>query len=297
MKRILFFLLLLVNLQLTIKQGRVFLEMGQISAQRQSEETITILEGRTTINQHQEFVYCQYCNKQYSATDISRHELYECPKRITVNTVSRSKVATRSGDDDYRNYYCCLCMRPARCCTCTGPEARSNWVYDPDMAGFIDTPYIPPVDDSGNNGYQNPSTIKCKKDKVKKQNLKNAWKKRGYDRYYNKDCGYCLRAWKRVWQDCGLGEYDGTEKAKDFGPKLIEYGYEVIYSGNSTTCPSNYTPQLGDTRVWDTYPGQSKRAGHIDWWNGTQWVSDFKQRQWCPGYNYKKYRVSYKIYR
>lgn len=37
---------------------------------------------------------------------------------------------------------------------------------------------------------------------------------------------------------------------------------------------------------------------HADWWNGTNWCSDYKQKfYWWPGNHYKEFHPSYKIYR
>ena len=97
-----------------------------------------------------------------------------------------------------------------------------------------------------------------------------------------------------VWRDAGLGEYANTRYAKDFGDQLLRYGFKLIYSGNQR--PPDYVPQVGDTRVWDTYPGQNVPAGHIDWWNGKNWVSDYVQlREWYPGKKYEKFHVSFKF--
>ena len=122
-----------------------------------------------------------------------------------------------------------------------------------------------------------------------------------YNRPYDKNvCGYCLRGWKTVWQEAGIGEYANCNYAKDFGPFLISYGFqEIPITWDYTEIPTlmQYTPQIGDTRVWQPYSGQSPQAGHIDWWNGTNWVSDFVQfNEWWPGNSYRKYPC-YKIYR
>ena len=142
-----------------------------------------------------------------------------------------------------------------------------------------------------------PSYSKTLKSKVVYSKLVVIFFKSVYNRYYNRaTCGYCLRGWKTVWKKAGIGEYAPINYAKDFGNTLIRYGFKVIYSGNKF--PTDYTPQIGDTRVWDSYPGQKVPAGHIDWWNGTNWVSDYVQQgKWYPGPKYEKYHVSYKIYR
>lgn len=137
------------------------------------------------------------------------------------------------------------------------------------------------------------------KSKVSVSKLKEAFKKRGYNRQYNKnECGYCLRGWKHVWQDAGIGEYSGVEYAKDFGPTLLKYGFKEIANGKGEIAPPGYIPQVGDTRVWNSHPEQKYPAGHIDWWDGSYWVSDYRQNHpWLPGSKYGKYNVEYKIYR
>lgn len=55
----------------------------------------------------------------------------------------------------------------------------------------------------------------------------------------------------------------------------------------------DYTPQKGDIIV---FPAVEKHIwGHIQMWNGKQWVSDFKQRNMTPAKAYQK--TDWKIYR
>ncbi len=140
-----------------------------------------------------------------------------------------------------------------------------------------------------------------KKSNVSKSKLKEGIRKFGYNVDYTQAKFHCLRGWKTVWNYAGIGEYDGTIPAKDFGPVLLKYGFKVIAEGNGESRPSGYTPQIGDTRVWDTYPGQKAGPyGHIDWYDGKNWISDYTQPGngfWAPGKNYRKHNTSYKIYR
>jgi hypothetical protein len=68
--------------------------------------------------------------------------------------------------------------------------------------------------------------------------------------------------------------------AKLYAPYLIGYGF-------NTVSPENYTPEMGDIRVWQPYLGDSKNYGHIDMYNGNQWVSDFKENNPWPGSGYR----------
>ena len=87
----------------------------------------------------------------------------------------------------------------------------------------------------------------------------------------------------------GIDTTGHPEYAKDYGDFLKKIGlHEVTRDG--------YSPQKGDIRVWQNYPG-GHRAGHIHMYNGSQWVSDFfEPNNNGPGRDYRKYN-NYKIYR
>lgn len=55
-------------------------------------------------------------------------------------------------------------------------------------------------------------------------------------------------------------------------------------------------PMAGDIVVIQSYTGGSVH-GHIQMYNGTQWVSDFKQSGFWPGSGYRKNEPSYSIFR
>ena len=67
---------------------------------------------------------------------------------------------------------------------------------------------------------------------------------------------------------------------------LPKYGFEKISK-------DNYKPQKGDIIV---FPAIGKHIwGHIQMWDGQQWVSDFKQRSMIPAKAYVQ--TDWKIYR
>ena len=77
MKRILFFLLLLVNLQLTTDNGSLSIEFGEVSAQRLMEAQLSKEVTRGWGDQWQ----CPYCKNWfygYSSEDCQKHIYYEC---------------------------------------------------------------------------------------------------------------------------------------------------------------------------------------------------------------------------
>ena len=226
-------------------------------------------------------IKCDCCQQSFKDKDaFDRHLKYDnvCRSYYGIDEEEEEekeeekeedKKNNNEKKDDKTNNTCRYCHRPSEMCICTG----------------ISYP-----------GTSQPTSAKSR---VSKSKLVSIFKSSEYNRTYDKTrCGYCLKGWKTIWQKAGIGEYDGTRHARDFGPVLSKYGFKVICSGNGDKRPSGYTPQIGDTRVWETHPEQKTPSGHIDWWNGTNWVSDYKQiRDWIPGTKYKEYNVSFKIYR
>jgi hypothetical protein len=81
--------------------------------------------------------------------------------------------------------------------------------------------------------------------------------------------------------------------ARLYGPFLQGLGFTQV---NTT----NYLK--GDIAVIQGYPGGTSDAngvpyGHIQMYNGTQWLSNFYQNNFWPGSNYQKYQPTYQIYR
>ena len=329
MKRILFFLLLLVNLHLTTDNGSLSIGLGEVVAQRVQEERLSKVTTRgggdvyycncgftcydeDTYSYHVNNdctwnVLCKDCNHYVWRCDMWEHQNYECPYRWEYCTVCHKEdyaINIENGNHCCNMpCYCVWCKRRlpfGEGCTCFEATVYGQRKVSEDEWNSTNHDNQTNEDNGNGNNYGGggKNNKKPHKDNINKNQLTQKWREEGYDREFDPDkCRKCLAAWKLVHQKCGLGEYAGTVYAKNFGPKLEQYGYKCIYSGNSATCPSGYTPQLGDTRVWESHPEQKEPAGHIDWWNGTNWVSDFKENNWYPGKRYKKYKVSYKIYR
>jgi type VI secretion system secreted protein VgrG len=77
--------------------------------------------------------------------------------------------------------------------------------------------------------------------------------------------------------------------AEDYGPYLLNRGFEVV-------SPDSYEPQTGDIAVIQNYPGGNP-SGHITMFTGSQWLSDYVQRDMWGGHGYRINQPSYKIYR
>ncbi|MCQ4167269.1 hypothetical protein [Tahibacter harae] len=81
--------------------------------------------------------------------------------------------------------------------------------------------------------------------------------------------------------------YPGS--AKDYGPVLSKLGFSKVPS-------EAYAPQRGDVVI---FQGNSRsKHGHAQMWNGTEWVSDFRQgTDIYPGQTYRSEKTAYEIFR
>jgi type VI secretion system secreted protein VgrG len=87
----------------------------------------------------------------------------------------------------------------------------------------------------------------------------------------------------------GINTTGRQADAKSYGPFLIAKGFKEVPKTNSA-------PKKGDIVVIQPYPG-GNQAGHIAMYDGGQWVSDFKQKDFWGGPGYRKNRPSHTFYR
>lgn len=76
--------------------------------------------------------------------------------------------------------------------------------------------------------------------------------------------------------------------AKDYGRCLKKWGFTEIPA-------TDYIPIKGDIRVFQNYPG-GNRNGHIDMFNGGQWVSDYFEKTEWPGTGYKSIKLHFQFF-
>lgn len=79
-----------------------------------------------------------------------------------------------------------------------------------------------------------------------------------------------------------------TLSAKDYGQSLLRAGFREV--------PPGSTLLSGDVAVIQPYPGGNS-SGHMTMYDGTQWISDFRQRSMYPGLGYRAAQPAFKIYR
>ncbi len=81
--------------------------------------------------------------------------------------------------------------------------------------------------------------------------------------------------------------------ARQYGSFLEELGFRQVNT-------SDYLK--GDIAVIQGYPGGTADIygvpyGHVQMYNGNQWISSYYQNNFCPGSKYQKYQPSIEIYR
>ncbi|PWG77898.1 hypothetical protein, partial [Pararcticibacter amylolyticus] len=110
-----------------------------------------------------------------------------------------------------------------------------------------------------------------------------------FPKYDRKTCGHCAFAVRMALEAGGINTSNHPGSARQYAPYLIRWGF-------STTSADGYSAKKGDIRVFQPYPNGSPH-GHIDMFNGNQWISDFKENGNWPGYGYERWKPSYEIFR
>ena len=86
---------------------------------------------------------------------------------------------------------------------------------------------------------------------------------------------HCAMYCRLGMEAAGLSTQDRPRSgdAGDYGPFLLRHGAQVV-------AKDSYTPQVGDTVVFDKTAQHP--YGHIEMYDGRRWVSDFMQRSFSP---------------
>ncbi|MBS4013174.1 MAG: hypothetical protein KGZ97_05360 [Bacteroidetes bacterium] len=110
-----------------------------------------------------------------------------------------------------------------------------------------------------------------------------------YPKYDRATCGNCAKAVRLSLEAGGINTTTRPNSAKDYGPYLVMWGFDTVDR-------TGYSPLKGDIRVFQNYPGGSMH-GHINMYNGNQWVSDFFENGFWPGRGYRENSAAFTIYR
>ena len=93
-----------------------------------------------------------------------------------------------------------------------------------------------------------------------------------------------------------------TREAIEAGGLVLAHNASARQYGDSLQAagftPLNFTPaayEKGDVVIIEGFQGHPH--GHMAMYDGTHWVSDFKQRGIYPGHAYRKHQPGFTVYR
>jgi hypothetical protein len=102
--------------------------------------------------------------------------------------------------------------------------------------------------------------------------------------------GKCARHVRLALFASGRKLVSWPASAKDWGSALLALGFIVVPD-------VTHVPQCGDVAVMQPPRSATTKHGHIQGYDGTNWISDFVQAEFWPGPAYRKDKPSYVIYR
>jgi hypothetical protein len=107
-------------------------------------------------------------------------------------------------------------------------------------------------------------------------------------RSLDKSTGSCARFVRIAMEAGGLNTSRRPVSAKNYDDYLPSLGFTDVSS-------SSYSPKTGDISVIQSIPGHVH--GHICMFNGTIWISDFRQRDFWGGSAYRNSRPRVNFFR
>ena len=105
----------------------------------------------------------------------------------------------------------------------------------------------------------------------------------------------CAKYVRLAMEAGGMDTLGRPNSACNYDKFLPKKGFTEV----EITSLEDYMPQKGDIAVFEAFMGKSRyhKHGHIQMYNGKQWVSDFKQRDFWAGSDYRIYKPKFKIFR
>ena len=258
--------------------GSLNFEFGKIMAQAWLEETLP----EVVVSSSQKTT-CPNCYMSVEKWCFQTHLELDCPKRTVVCGFCNQSYIFYEGHTC--TTVCAFCHKPSYECTCEGALGIGHYHSGgPSGGGGGGTgPHTGGSSSPGGNHNNSESPTNSVVSKAADYATQHA-----YSAYVKDLCGHCARAVRRALENAGFVLSSHPNYATNYGPILIKLGFTEISK-------AGYSPEKGDIRVWRPRPKQDPPAGHIDIYNGKNWVSDYIQRGEYPGKAYQN--VSYKIYR
>jgi hypothetical protein len=140
-----------------------------------------------------------------------------------------------------------------------------------DMSGFVKS-FDPAINSrSVINGYDYKKAIATLDKNAKPKSIK-----------------LCAKYVRMALEGGGLSTVGRPNSAKDYDTFLPKLGFKEISE-------SPYAPLTGDLIVIQSFG--THIHGHIQMYNGENWVSDFVQKNFWPGSDYKNAKPTFQIFR
>ncbi len=103
---------------------------------------------------------------------------------------------------------------------------------------------------------------------------------------HDNSTGYCARYVRMAINAGGIATPNNPVSAYLYNGYLEQFGFVQVPAGSY---------QAGDIAVIENFG--THRHGHIQMYNGSQWISDFRQRDFWPGSSYRTTQPPFVIYR
>jgi hypothetical protein len=103
--------------------------------------------------------------------------------------------------------------------------------------------------------------------------------------------GLCARFVRLALEEAGADTAGHPVSAKDWGPTLLHIGFQPI----DIASVDGFLPEKGDVAV--IQPTSTHPYGHIQGFDGKNWISDFVQAAFWPGPAYRKEKPPSIVYR
>ena len=103
--------------------------------------------------------------------------------------------------------------------------------------------------------------------------------------------GMCARYVRQALESGGADTSGHPVSAKDWGPLLLLNGFHPLELASIEA----FVPEKGDVAV--IQPTSNCPHGHIQAFDGKNWISDFVQAAFWPGPAYRKEKPSSTVYR
>lgn len=104
--------------------------------------------------------------------------------------------------------------------------------------------------------------------------------------------GKCAKHVRFALQAAGAQIQQYASSGRTFGPVVLQLGFHEI----DVTNPDTFHFMKGDVMVMQPYIGGSPH-GHVAGFDGSEWISDFRQTDFWAGPGYRSERPSYAVYR